>query len=177
MSFIHKPWTRTVYLPNNRTCFSLIHYRHYLDKLLDSITDFTLWIKKAEGATGVKSGETSTLWQGRKSTSLKSAQLSTCLYRATPIPATLRKYLQSQPVWQLASSWNLKTQIGQTQVHAHCVTHVPPRLLKLGNDSMRIQHYSYFQGCKWCGASALMQKLPQLASANQTLFLQQAFVS
>lgn len=41
-----------------------------------------------------------------------------------------------------------EVQIGQTQVHVRHVIHVQPRLLKLGNDSIIIHHYSYFRGCK-----------------------------
>lgn len=91
--------------------------------------------------------------------------LSICLHRVptSRISASLRKHPQYQPLWDLESSWSLKSQIGQTQVHVHHITPVLPRFLKLGNDSIIIRHYSYFQGCKWCSASALMQKLTPIS--------------
>lgn len=161
-------------LPNNKTYFSLIPHKNYLEKLLSSLIDFIHWKKKKMKLVGweEESKETPTRWQGRKSNSSnggKSAEPSGQssehpLAQATPsISAALRKHPQYQPVWDLESSWSLKSQMGQTQVHVHCITHVLPRFLKLGNDSIIIRHYSYFQGSKWCSASALMQKLTPIS--------------
>lgn len=79
-----------------------------------------------------------------------------------PTPTTLRKLPVSASL-RTGIFLESESQIGQTQVHIHHITYVLLRLLKLGNDSIIIRHYSYFRGCKWCCASALMQKLTPIS--------------
>lgn len=81
---------------------------------------------------------------------------------------TLRETPTKSASPDLESSSTLKWEIRQCHARVRHVIHVQPGLLKLGSDSIIIHHYSYFQGCKWCEAGALMQKLPPISFCKRS---------
>ena len=91
--------------------------------------------------------EKNTSLNGNKSAELSGQRSQYSLAKGHPHPCDSQK---TSPVSASLSTGIFRESevTAQTQVHIHHITHVPPRLLKLGNDSTIIHHYSYFQGCE-----------------------------